>query len=94
MRGFERLAWHDLTGLVGVALVLLSYFGLQAGKMRGDGIIYQSMNLVGALLILLSLVNDFNLSAAVVELSWVVITLYGMIRAHRVRRERSVYPHS
>ncbi len=89
MRGFEGLAWHDLTGLLGVILVLLAYFGLQAGRMRGDGFVYQLMNLIGALLILLSLANNFNLSAAVVELSWVIITVYGMIRAHRIRRERS-----
>lgn len=81
-----HLEWYDLSGFVGVLLILLAYFGLQAGRMRGDGLVYQLMNLVGALLILLSLVYDFNLSAFVMEACWVAISLYGILRARRVRR--------
>lgn len=81
-----HLEWYDLSGFVGVLLILLAYFGLQAGRMRGDGLVYQLMNLAGALLILLSLVYDFNLSAFVMEACWVAISIYGILRARRVRR--------
>lgn len=81
------IQWHELAGLIGVVLILLSYFGLQAGKMRPHGIVYQSMNLSGASLLLLSLLFDFNLSAFVMESCWVVITLYGIIRGRRLRRQ-------
>ena len=37
-------------------------------------------NLVGASLILLSLMRNFNLSAAIVEGAWAVIALIGLIR--------------
>jgi hypothetical protein len=33
--------------------------------------------------VLLSLVNDFNLSAFVIETCWVLISLYGMVRTRR-----------
>ena len=53
--------WHELVGLAGVALVLLAYFGLQSGRMRGDGVAFQLTNILGAGGIALSLVYDFNL---------------------------------
>jgi hypothetical protein len=77
--------WHVLVGLAGVALVLVAYFGLQAGKLRGDGVPFQVMNILGAGCIAVSLVYDFNLSAMVIELSWIAISLYGLVRGIRAR---------
>ena len=36
--------WYDWAGLVGVALTLLAYLLLQAGRARGDALPYQLMN--------------------------------------------------
>lgn len=81
-----NLQWHDWVGLAGVAIVLLAYFLLQAGKLRGTGFIYQAMNAVGAATVVLSLLYDFNLSAFVVETAWVAISVYGMVRGWRMRQ--------
>jgi paired small multidrug resistance pump len=80
------LHWYDIAGLIGVAVMLWAFFLLQAGKLRGDAFMYQLMNAVGAAAVLLSLVNDFNLSAFVIETCWVVISVYGMIRSRSKRR--------
>ena len=80
------LHWYDVAGLIGVAVMLWAFFLLQAGKLRGDAFMYQLMNALGAAAVLLSLVNDFNLSAFVIETSWVVISVYGMIRSRGKRR--------
>ena len=77
--------WHELVGLAGVALVLLAYFGLQSGRMRGDGVAFQVANILGAGAIALSLVYDFNLSAMVIELCWIAISIYGLVRGVRTR---------
>jgi hypothetical protein len=82
------LHWYDIAGLLGVAVMLWAFFLLQAGKLRGDSFAYQLMNALGAGAVLVSLVNDFNLSAFVIETCWVVISVYGMIRAHGRRRGR------
>ncbi|HEX3895436.1 MAG TPA: hypothetical protein VHW73_04435 [Rudaea sp.] len=82
------LHWYDIAGLLGVAVMLWAFFLLQAGKLRGDAFAYQLMNALGAGAVLLSLVNDFNLSAFVIETCWVVISVYGMIRARGRRRGR------
>lgn len=80
-----EFAWHELVGLAGVALVLIAYFGLQSGRMRGDGIAFQVANILGAGAIALSLVYDFNLSAMVIELCWIAISIYGLVRGVRAR---------
>jgi paired small multidrug resistance pump len=80
-----EFVWHELVGLAGVALVLLAYFGLQSGRMRGDGVVFQLANILGAGGIALSLVYDFNLSAMVIELCWIAISVYGLVRGVRKR---------
>jgi hypothetical protein len=80
-----EFVWHELVGLAGVALVLLAYFGLQSGRMRGDGLVFQVANILGAGAIALSLVYDFNLSAMVIELCWIAISIYGLVRGGRAR---------
>lgn len=80
-----EFVWHEIVGLVGVAFVLLAYFGLQSGKLRGDGLASQFANILGAGAIALSLVYDFNLSAMVIELCWIAISIYGLVRGIRMR---------
>lgn len=79
------IQWFDVVGLLGVALTLLAYLALQARRMKGDGLTYPLLNLIGAGAILASLVYDdhTNLSALVIEASWCVISLYGIWQATR-----------
>ncbi len=70
-------------GLVGVGLIVGSYFMLQVGRLRDRSWMYSAMNLVGALLILVSLIQQFNFSAFVIEIFWAAISLLGLIRAIR-----------
>jgi hypothetical protein len=76
----------DLLGLVGVSLVLLAYFLLQAGRVRADDLRYPVVNLVGACLILVSLTRTFNLASFVIEVVWIGISLFGIARILLRRR--------
>lgn len=83
----SSMFWHDWAGLIGVALVLVAFFLLQAHKLSGQGYTYQVMNLLGAFGILLSLIfGMFNLSAFVQELAWFLISVYGIVRGVRARK--------
>jgi hypothetical protein len=75
----------DFIGLLGVALILLAYAAIQFKRMEASDRRYSLLNLAGALLILVSLTVDFNLSAIVMESAWAVISLYGLFR----RREET-----
>ena len=78
---------HDFLGNVGVLAVLVAYLLLQLGRMSPMGIPYGLLNAVGALLILYSLSYDFNLSAVLIEVSWLAISLFGIWRS--IRRSAS-----
>ncbi|MEM1404831.1 MAG: hypothetical protein AAGG55_15955 [Pseudomonadota bacterium] len=68
----------DFLGNVGVALILLAYLALQLERVSATSLAYGAMNAVGAALILVSLYFDFNLSAFLMELFWLLISLYGI----------------
>ena len=70
--------WYDLLGNIGVVLIIGSYLWLQLGRIEGRSRKYSAINAAGAGLILFSLLSDFNLSAAVVEVFWLIISLIGI----------------
>jgi paired small multidrug resistance pump len=80
------MQWYDWAGLLGVALILLAYFLLQAGRMRGDALAHQLLNAAGASLVLVSLLYAFNLSAFLMELAWLAVSIYGIVRGRKQRR--------
>jgi hypothetical protein len=78
--------WFDWAGLFGVVLILLAHFLLQAGRMRGDALLYQLMNAAGAMLVLVSLLYAFNLSVFVMEAAWLAVSIYGIVRVRKTKR--------
>lgn len=80
-----HMHWSDAIGLLGVLLILLAYFLLQAGRLRGDALLHQLLNAAGAVLLLVSLLYAFNLSAFLMELAWLAVSIYGIVRGRRRR---------
>ncbi|RAK63374.1 CBU_0592 family membrane protein [Phenylobacterium kunshanense] len=71
----------DVAGLVGVALILVAYAGAALGKVDPERPLSLCCNLIGACLILWSLLaGDFNLSATVMEGAWALVALAGLLR--------------
>ena len=58
--------WFDLVGFVGVLLIIAAYLLLQLDKLPSSSPSYSLLNAGGALLIIVSLIFKFNLSAFVV----------------------------
>ncbi|MDD3516926.1 MAG: permease [Chromatiales bacterium] len=75
----------DFIGNIGVAMVIAAYFLLQLGRWRAHDLSYLVCNLTGAALVLFSLAYAFNLSAAIIQLFWIGISLFGIARALRAR---------
>ena len=71
----------DLAGFIGVLLIIVAYLLLQLYKLPSSSPRYSLMNAAGALLIIVSLVFKFNLSAFIVEAFWFLISLLGLWRA-------------
>lgn len=72
--------WHDVLGNIGVVLVLAAYLLVQMNKLSAIKPPYQIANALGAFLILVSLWNEFNLSAFIIEAAWFLISVFGFVR--------------
>ncbi|MGE0384788.1 MAG: hypothetical protein AB7Q97_08670 [Gammaproteobacteria bacterium] len=75
----------DFAGNVGVAIIVGAYLLLQIGRIRAQAPAFSAANAAGALLVLASLAEKFNLSAFVMEGFWLLISLAGLWRSLRVR---------
>ena len=80
------LETHDIVGTAGVILIVAAYFLLQVGKMRNDALMFSVSNAVGAALIIISLLVEFNASAFLVEFFWLLISIVGIVRYFARRR--------
>jgi hypothetical protein len=83
---------YDIAGLVGVATILAGYALATTGRLDSKGAPSLAINFVGASLILLSLTQRFNLSAAIVEGAWALIALVGLVRIGLRRLARRAAP--
>ena len=79
----------DLVGNVGVVILMVTYLLLQLNKIRSDELMYSLLNAVGASLIVISLLVNFNLSALLMEVFWVLISFVGIYRHFRLKALRS-----
>lgn len=77
------LQWYDWIGIAGTLMVLFAYYLLQAGRLQGNGLLFQLLNLVGAGGVLASLYGTFNVSVFLLMALWIVITIYGLVRRLR-----------
>ena len=73
-------ALHDLAGVVGSIVVIVAYFATQAGWLSANDPRFAWANLAGAGLIIFSLMVDWNLAAFVMEVFWILISLFGLAR--------------
>jgi hypothetical protein len=80
------MAHHDIAGISGSILILGSYLMLQIGRIRADQLLWPVLNGAGAVLVLLSLAVEFNLGAFILELSWLLISVIGLVRLLRANR--------
>ena len=79
----------DLLGNIGVVIIVVAYLLLQLERLKSTDLIYSVMNAVGASLIVASLIVDFNLSALLMEVFWVLISFIGIGRHLRLKTIRS-----
>ncbi len=76
---------YNVIGMIGVILILISYFLLNINKLTAKQPIYPFMNMCGSSLILFSLMFDWNLSSVIIEIAWLSISLFGLYRTLKSR---------
>ena len=80
---FTDLQWHDWVGSLGVLIIVAAYLWLQIGRIAGQNVVFSGANLLGSMLILVSLYFNFNFSAVLIEIFWLAISLFGLVMGLR-----------
>ena len=80
----------DIIGMTGTFLVVCAFFLLQLNKASPTGLVYNMMNLTGAILLLISLCYNFNLASFVIEIFWIAASLIGLYKYIKAKRTGNV----
>lgn len=70
---------YTLAGVAGFGIYVAAYALLQFGVFSGNSFAYTVSNTLAAALVLVSLIADFNLAAALIQVTWIAIGVVGMI---------------
>jgi len=81
-----------LVGYAGAAVVILGYFLNQKGRVPSEDWRFPATNLLGSALVLVSLFHHPNLPSVVIEVFWSSISVYGLRKNLRARREARSRP--
>lgn len=74
----------NVIGILGSILIVSAYaYNVYAKAV--DPFVYNGTNLLGALLLTLSLMVHFNLASLLLEIVWIVIAVGGLLKAYRAR---------
>lgn len=71
---------YELIGLAGAVLCIINYFLLIYEKVTPISAPYLLLNLIASLLVLISLFVDYNLSSIVLQVFFISISVYGLIK--------------
>ena len=68
--------------------MVAAYFATQMRMMNSDDLAFPVVNLLGSVLIVYSLLENFNLASMLIEGFWILISIIGIIQHFRLRRAR------
>jgi len=81
-----QLSPTDLIGIIGVFIIIVAYMLLQLEKMEAKDLSFSVLNTFGALLIIISLLYDWNLASFLMESIWMLISLYGILKYYKLKK--------
>lgn len=76
----------QIIGICGVITYLIAYALLQAGIIVGSGYLYATMNAAAACMVIVSLIHAYNLASLLIQVSFIVISIGGIIRVTLLKR--------
>lgn len=70
----------NIIGIAGAILMPLAYFMLQRDIVKSTDMSYLLTNILASILLIISLLHNWNLSVFVIEVIWLFISFYGIAR--------------
>lgn len=71
-------SFSDFIGTFGVTIIVITYFLLQLEKIDPRSLSYSLINALGSMMILYSLMSNWNLASVIIEVFWISISLFGV----------------
>ena len=94
LSAWEAGALPKGAGVAGALLYLFNYAGLQMRLIDGNGVTYTLIGMTAACLVLIGLTDQFNLGAAIIQVSWLVLGTFGLTASLIRRRLEAAVPAS
>lgn len=73
----------NVVGMIGTFCIVAAYLLMQLNKLDPKGMNFNLINLVGAVLLLISLMVHFNLASVVIEVFWIIASIIGIYNIWR-----------
>ncbi|MEO9823223.1 MAG: hypothetical protein ABJF50_02270 [Paracoccaceae bacterium] len=84
------LGSFQLIGVVGFVVYVFAFGRVQFGWLDGNSATYSALNVLAASLVAISLFAEFNLSSALIQGSWIIIGLVGILKRRAGQADTSV----
>ena len=75
----------DIAGWLGVVLFLVAYALISTKKLEGDSVIYQTMNILGGVLLVTNSFYYHALPSVGVNVAWIGIAIFALTRKFKYR---------
>lgn len=69
---------YQVIGIVGSAFIVFAFYFIQKNKNRM--MFYNVINLIGAILLSISLIKQPNIGSIAIEVFWIIISIYGIVK--------------
>lgn len=79
----------DIVGTIGVICCLAAFYLVQSGKVTPQQMLYPLLNLVGAILLFISLMWSWNTPSVIIEIAWIAISVYGIVGILKERKNNA-----
>lgn len=72
-----------VVGIFGAIIYLFTYLKVQLRRDYAKSFEYSGLNFLAASFVLLSLIFHWNFPSAIIQVSWMIISLYGLYRCYK-----------
>ena len=76
----QHVTIYDTIGVLGVILFLFAYAALQFGLIIGRGFLYPALNAFASCLVMIGLLDSFNLASTISQILWFAISIASLTR--------------
>lgn len=77
---------YQWIGFIGTIFIVWAYYLLQTKQSTIESLYFQLLNLIGAILLLISLCVHFNFGSFMIEVFWIIITIVGIYKHYKIKK--------